>query len=665
MSIPPPEDQQPARVQRTKASCFAQSSIGRFGISIDKIRVGAPPLRPLPLLNLWTASFPPLEPDKFIRRAREVLDAHGLDNDGDMNIEFIGRMVPGAAWTTQPTLLICLPWRTDSPAIWEEIVITLKQYADAVSAPHGFDISVELIAPERIRRKHISPLPNDDGFPRLAAEWPAIMAEVVRILERFPATASFINLVSLFRLGYHADATRNPRTVYVSLDYESDQHGWPPIIRTIQDYLDGLEHDLHIHLEQNLLNHLSFPLAPPRVGDQDRADLQTRFNFDPHRDYPTAVVPGADVGASRYISRDEDQSQVVSPLVGTLGCYLEIQRQGVPGWTRLALTNYHVVRPALSGYRLGSSTKAPIPNSPLWRADRKGFGPRGIESRALMEHPARAKHDFAVNSLQRAIARQSPSAPDHQLRDKLAEKLAFFDQGKHLFGQVWAGSGWKRRTTANGRLDWALIKPTHLDRVPQEGMMNLLPDSAQWSGTSALLEWLPDASTWGAPLKSPPPTAATPTTLISALGQGDLVYKVGSSTKATVGHFQQIKTKCRIGDEKCMGLQDAYSSEYAFVGVAEQTPDSRFGDFGDSGAVAFDGTGTAVGLLLTGLSPHQCRDYAVCLVTPIEEVFEDIKTSSKGTITGVRIVGVEGGEGGEERAEWRADERGGQTCNNT
>jgi len=644
MSIPP-EDQQPARVRRAKASSFAQSSSGHFGISIDKFRVGAPPLRPLPLLSLWTASFPPLEPDKFIRRAREVLEAHGLGDDGDMNIEFIGRMVPGAAWTTQPTLLICLPWRTGSPAIWEEIVTTLKKYADAVAAPHGFDISVELIAPELIRRKHISPLPNDNRFPQLAAEWPVIMAEVVRILESFPATASFTNLVSLFRLGYHADATRNPRTVYVSLDYESDQHGWPPVIRTIQDYLDGLEHDLHIHLEQNLLNHLSFPLAPPRVDDRDRADLQTRFNFDPRRDYQTAVVPGADIGASRYITRDEDQSQV-SPLVGTLGCYLEIQREGVPGWTSLALTNYHVVRSALSGYRLGASTasprsvlKAPIINSPLWRADRKGFGPSGIESRALMEHPARAKHNFAVDSLQRAIAHHGPSSADLQLCDKLAEKLAFFDQGKHLFGQVWAGSGWKRRTAANGRLDWALIKPTHLDRVPQEGMMNLLPDSAQWSGTSVLLEWLPDASTWGAPLKSPPPTAATPTTLISALGQGDLVYKVGSSTRATVGHFQQIKTKCRIGDEKYLGLQNAYSSEYAFIGVAEQTPDNRFGDFGDSGAVVFDGTGTAVGLLFTGHSPHQCQGYAVCLVTPIEEVFEDIKALSKNKITGVRIAG--------------------------
>ncbi len=653
MPILPPDDQQPARVRQTRASCYAESSRGTFGISSHKFRVGAPALHPLPLLNLWTTHFPPLKPDKFIERAREVLVAHGLGDNGDLNIEFLGRMVPGAPWTTQPTLLVCLSWHDDSSAaVWEQIVVTLKQYADDVAGPHGIDVSVEIMAPELIRRKHISPLANDDDFPKLAADWPVIMAEVVRILECFPATASFTNVVSLFRLGYHPDSTRNPRTVYVSLDFESDPGGWPPVIQTIQGYLDGLEHDLHVHLEHNVLNHLSFPLAPPRVDDHEM-DLQTHFNFDPNRDYQTAVVPGVDIGASRYITREEDQSQI-APLVGTLGCYLEIQCEGVAGWTRLALTNNHVVRPALSGYRLGSSTKSPVRGSPLWHADHEGFGPDGIELRALMEHPTRAKHNFAVDSLRRAIARQGTSPP--ALCDKLAEKLAFFEQDRKLFGQVWAGSGCTRRTATNGRLDWALIEPTRLDRLPPPEAMNLLPDFAQWCAAGVSPEWFPDASTWGAQLKLSPPLSTlvveggtAPATLISALSHGDVVYKIGSSSKITMGQFQKTMTRCRIGDEKYMELENAYSSEYAVIGVADNTPDSRFGDFGDSGAVVFDGKGTAVGLVLTGQSPQQCHPDCVWFVTPIEEVFGDIMAASGGDITGVRVAGLKGRREGEER----------------
>ncbi len=190
-----------------------------------------------------------------------------------------------------------------------------------------------------------------------------------------------------------------------------------------------------------------------------------------------------------------------------------------------------------------------------------------------------------------------------------------------------------------------LIKPTHPNRVPREGV-NLLPDFLQWSATPLLPpSCFPDASTWGTQLKSPPPAAdleegcGAPMTLISALGHGDMVYKVGSSTKITMGRFQRIKTGCRIGDEKYMGLENAYSSEYVFVGVADQTPDNRFGDFGDSGAVVFDGRGAVVGLLFTGHRPHQRQPYGLCLVTPIKEVFEDIKALSKNTVTSVRIAG--------------------------
>ncbi|KAK4155595.1 hypothetical protein C8A00DRAFT_31542 [Chaetomidium leptoderma] len=566
MPTQPPPEQETARTRRMNALFFDKSSSGWFGVSSVKFRVGAPPLRPLPVESVYNARFPPLEGLGFIEKAKEVLAANGLGDDEDADVNFIGRMVPGEPWTTQPTILIGTQWLDSSPKVWETIAIQLKRYVDEMAAPHGFDVAIEIMAPELIQPKYISPA-LDENLPKLSEDWPTIKDEVVGILELFPATASHMTTISLFRLGYDELVTKaNPMTVYVSLDYESDQLGWDPVVQEIQCYLDGFEHDLHVHLEHNVLNHFAFPLVAPN-WDEAKIEIQNpRFGFQVNPQYQTAVGPGADIGAARYITRD-DQHQV-SPLLGTLGCYLEIQREGTPGWTK------------------------------------------------------------------KAFARD----PSPETQNDLDDKIAFFDQDRHLFGKVWAGSGYTRRTKTNGRLDWALIEPISQDRVKggqgQGQGINVLPDRDEWKSTQLLPRYMPYSPTFGTPLKPPPDGKRN----LDQLGKDDLGYKIGTSTGATVGVFNSVQTDCKIGDEKYMGLKNPYSTEYTFIGHAHHSPDGRFGDFGDSGAVVFDEEGRALGLLFTGQSPNQCPPYGINFVIPIEDVFEDIKAFSKGKITGVRIA---------------------------
>jgi hypothetical protein len=633
------------------------SSSGSFGITNIKYRVGAPPLRPLPVWRVILVDdrFEGLEALAFREKAKEVSAANGLDGDDkDVDIDISGRMVPGQPWTTQPTVVIAMPWRDNSREVWEQIVIQLKRYVDERAAPLGFDVAIEIIAPELFQRKYISPILDDQSLGKLSADWPAIKNRVVDILDLFPATASHMNLISLFRLGYEPDSEQNPKTIYVSFDYQSDQLAWPSVIQRIQDYLDGLGHGLHVHMEHNVLKHFAFPLVPPQYRKDEEREMGPKFNLQMYTRYQTTVGPGADIGAACYITRDDGQQ--VSPLHGTFGCYLEIQQEGIPGWTKVGLTNYHVVRPALSGYQVkkqetpsGPRTvqEPPANGSALWQADREGFDRQGVGGRegapdrqgvencALIEHPSRARHNYNVDELQKGIARRSP-LPGMQAQ--MEEDIAFFDQDSNLFGQVWAGSGYRRRTASNGRLDWALIKPLSEERVQD----NLLPDEEQYYG-KVLPADMPAASALGTPLKPPPD--GTPGRGLDRLKPGDNVYKMGANTGISLGLFDGFKPDCKIHDERQTGLDNLLSTEYMFIGRPDHNPDDdRFADVGDSGAVVFDEQGRALGMLFTGQSPQQCGR-GMCLVTPIEEIFEDIKALCK-DVTAVRIAVPQPGEGG-------------------
>ncbi|KAK3945665.1 hypothetical protein QBC46DRAFT_430296 [Diplogelasinospora grovesii] len=138
--------------------------------------------------------------------------------------------------------------------------------------------------------------------------------------------------ISLFRLGFD-DYYNNPKTVYVTVGYESAETGWPPVEQKMQAFLDKFHFDLHVHLEHNTIGHSAFPLLPTTLTQAERIHRIRDFNYGVREKYETLVNAGADMSAGCHLTRVDGQPS--NPMVGTLGC------------RTVALTNYHVVRPAV------------------------------------------------------------------------------------------------------------------------------------------------------------------------------------------------------------------------------------------------------------------------------------------------------------------------------
>lgn len=499
------------------------------------------------------------------------------------------------------------------------------------------EISVEMVAKDLVRRKYLSPLAVDANFPRLRTVWPDIQTGIFNILQRFNSTANHLTLIAISRLGFSSDFN-NPTTVYIAVDYGSSEVTWPPVLDEMQKFIDEFRLDLHVHMEHNEIGHSAFELLKVDLTPAEYDERARSYNFELERPYLRAVPAGADIGTATYIKRDDGTS--VSPLVGTLGCWVEVKVKD-RGWQTLGLTNYHVVRPSLQGFTMSRKTVklepgkqtvlrsrmgTPVPGSVLWKADRDGLRTHDTSQRCQMEHPARAKHNFTVQGIQNRIrALEASGVPvPSELTSDLASMTSFFDGDQQHFGRPCFGSGYLKRSNGNGRLDWALIQPVCKERVGD----NMLPSAQHWSAAGYAMDEGPLALGW--PLSAQQRTIRT-------IGTEDRVFKIGASTKSTVGVYAGLQAGCIIAEERYMTERteaQLISREYTFIGPR----DKAFAHKGDSGAVVWDDKGGILGLLFRGLQPHQAGEQGYTFVTPIEDVFESIKKTSEGRIEEVRIL---------------------------
>jgi len=140
---------------------------------------------------------------------------------------------------------------------------------------------------------------------------------------------------------------------------------------------------------------------PSPLADAEVAEKKVHFNMLLPTLLQTKVDAGADIGACTYVPTDGSPPEHLSnPAVGTLGCWLEIKVQG-RGWQTVGLTNYHVVRPCLSGYNVtcigkGMKTSGPVKKgTALWKADIEGLGTKNTR-KLMMESPTRVKLNFNI-----------------------------------------------------------------------------------------------------------------------------------------------------------------------------------------------------------------------------------------------------------------------------
>jgi hypothetical protein len=649
------EQSRRVRPRRTESSSEESDDRGfQFKVSNVKYRVAAPPARPLPIHTIcsnetckrvYDAVGPALE-----RGVRGILIKHGIKlSEGP---EVVYRCLPDDNSEGDVTVLTVARWQENSAIDWEKAVKEAKRFVNATVCGsrelQHIAVAVEIIAKELTLPTYVSPIPAEECTPELVIDWNHIKTQVHRILNYHKATEGRATTVCLFKYGFSKDLAQNPPTVYIAVDYESEEARWPPIIRELQEYLDRYhEHKLRVHIEHGIPD--LYPPFQPLLRRMTSSELLQKYRsrYGVLRKYRTAVELGDDVGAETYITTTGEEKAM--PGHGTMGCWVEIRTKMVPEWTTYALVNYHPIHAAIDGFQFVTDSKGktflapPTQDSDLWKTDVHGIIPGATKFKSepmKIEHPTRQRHRLALQYCQHLIE-QAPNAPETKAkREYLDEIRAFFDNGNHVLGKIWAASGFTRRSPSGGRMDWALIKPDNPARIGK----NTLPTLEEWVAARTeqveesmydmpSLPELPQGEGLGR-LKQPPVHGTR------SVKTDAPVYKKGARTGPTIGRFQRLRYDVRLRDDKhlegVIGHYNHISQEMAFIG----DPDNQwFAREGDSGSVVFDAEGRALGLLFRGHSGHNPANSSV-YISPIEDVFHDIKELLKNhdEVTDIRIA---------------------------
>ncbi|KAH6856407.1 hypothetical protein B0I37DRAFT_367311 [Chaetomium sp. MPI-CAGE-AT-0009] len=241
----------PGRYRPARATSSGSSDAGDFDISNLRLRVGAPPTLPLPLTGRWDARCTLISDELgqgvLESETKKILSAEKVSDVISVNL---------TSREGRPTILIVAPWEEGCSALWEAVVRRVKKLVDSKRLTsgrlRGIDIAVEMIAEELTLKKYLSLVPTEILARGLKMDWPYIMCGVSQILESHNATRGYMNAISLIRLGFSPRHSDNPNTIYVSLDYLSDESGWPPVVQEITQYLNHVNYvQLQVHLEHN------------------------------------------------------------------------------------------------------------------------------------------------------------------------------------------------------------------------------------------------------------------------------------------------------------------------------------------------------------------------------------------------------------------------------
>ncbi|KAF4955948.1 hypothetical protein FGADI_4121 [Fusarium gaditjirri] len=637
-----------------------QTSSEEFGPLIPVVstryRVAYPDLRPCPL-----ECFSGPDPEIFVHHgqairgvANTILAEHGLLEGVNTNAtltdygtveqpscfaETLMQGTEGQPRTGEPTVTVVLPWLLDSKAKWTSAVQAIAIRNKELLQGTKFEDTpprIEFMAPEIVGPIYLGVV---DDRPYLLQHWDHIKRVINGHLNTFDATRTFVTSIMLLRHGLSPNTNINPVTIYISVDRRSDEKQWDAILTNLETSLKGLGwSDIRVHLEHNSPCLLPFRLLDPKGEPGEIFAKISNHNLLIHGEYHDDVNLGDDISASQYFDRDDGES--FNPLCGTLGCYLEIKTKTNKQWTKVGLTNYHNARPGFQGWAINDVNGDPIigppsSNSQLLNVDQNGWLPGMAGGPTPFESPSRIKHNFTVWYLNQKIqeakdmVQEDPSKENKKdladLEGELQRKLDFFDQNKQVLGPLIAASGYGRRSINNHRLDWALI------HVPEHRQgSNCLPSKREWIKYHHHSLYRPHAKTYGQPLKGQGQSMLPLDNRVSYRPKVNNVWKVGTTTKLTAGKFSHFKNDVKLAEETHM--PQTVSNEYCFV-YTNKPNDPPFSGHGDSGAAVFDDKGCIVGLLFRGQVPSKTAQggTGVTYVTPIEDVFADIKKLTKGT----------------------------------
>lgn len=215
----------------------------------------------LPLNNEWDAQCS-LISDELGRgvlesETKKILSAEGVTDV--ISVELTPRDVELTCQEGRPTIFIVARWEDGYSDFWEAVVRKVKKLVDSkrlTSEKLGdIDIAVEMIAEELTLKKYMSAIPEEILAGGLERDCPGIKSRVIEILDSHSATKG-MGEITLCKLGFSPQDSENPDTVYVSIDYESDESKWPPIMEEIKQYLKEVDYaQLHVQFEHGMSMH--------------------------------------------------------------------------------------------------------------------------------------------------------------------------------------------------------------------------------------------------------------------------------------------------------------------------------------------------------------------------------------------------------------------------
>lgn len=616
-------DQQPSIPEMSRDTTASDDIIVETGI----YRVALGQLRPLPMRSNRFPEGHILEwrESRIEAEVIKVLEQHGLqkprtssslrydplvdsgfscEDYEDSHVQVINRWPESDPDSKRPTIRVQLEWNEETSfSAWPEAVREAHQAVKKMQLPVELDI--EFVASSLLYPVHIYPVVYrgcTDDHDALEQTWNGQMLNrITGILQESPATRDLVNLVTLCRLSNVFVPRSSPITVYIAMHAASKERAWVPVVHRIKSCLRRKYHcKIGVLMEHNgwELPGTSLDVVLEKRG------LGSRVAF--HRE----VNLGSEIGCTGH----------VRALPGTLGCYLEVKRDGC--WSTVALTNYHVVRPLLIH-----------DDALVRRVDRDGITPgevEALESLGTLENPSQRSNEDAIEQLEIWLSGWDRQRPLGQRQSKIEreceDRRAYFRDGKNILGILWAASGFSRRSAQGHALDWALI-----DVRPERRGKNIVTFHDDWIYDYGSSEYV----------------IAEPEQLIDpqsrfSLGStepGDELWRM-TAGELVVGIYSRFRSYCSGGPQGCSET----TMEHSILPCKERKGPERCLDSvpGDSGSIVYGYGGVIVGLVSRGMNPlrHVGGPLAVTIVTPIEDVFDDIKA-----LTGVEEIRVLGGQG--------------------
>ncbi|KAH7159101.1 hypothetical protein DER46DRAFT_379850 [Fusarium sp. MPI-SDFR-AT-0072] len=570
------------------------------------------------------------------------------DSSGDIEneVRFEMREKPGST-TARPTLIMLAEWSTEKSDSFTRAAQRMAAYLDGFSQLIMSPIYIEIVSWDLIMTKYYKPVDE----PALSKTWDTVSDLIYERLQSLPTTRGYLTCLALQKFGVSRFINTNPATVYISMDYRSDETSWYGVVSAVKDVLDriaGWEH-VKVHIEHNLNMPCAFETLP---SDPSKRASGEAANKRITGDYSKTAQIGDDFSPSRYVPGDSEKQ---NPGFGTVGCFVQIKRKSNAEWRTCVLTNHHVVRAAFNGFALhtlpdGETVLAPPPEgSDLWKVDSDGYKPSlelGHEV-AGFESPSRTKHNFTTAVISQDIAtykervgllerdlrtsknkrpiRESIRQHKAMIASMEAEKKAkdaFFKKNKQVLGNLIASSGFKRQVGGR-RMDWALIE---LDKSRQ--WSNALPGLQVWTS-----KYGPAAFPYALGTPIQPRNEGKSVERPWELGP---IFKMGCTTGATTGEHHWEKQTVTMDHDKHLGDARLVTKELVFGPRYDVDPRIKLCAHGDSGSVLFDKDGGIVALLFRGHKHNDSYDDGYGYVTPIEYVFDDIKGFAD--ITNIRIA---------------------------